>query len=95
MCTNTCTFCSQQKPWRQSWRARDAESVIAELRMLRERFGVDTVEVADEYPTLDRDRWAYILKRLVKEDLNIELLVETRANDIVRDRGILDRYQPH
>jgi anaerobic magnesium-protoporphyrin IX monomethyl ester cyclase len=63
--------------------------------MLRERFGVDTVEVADEYPTLDRDRWAYILKRLVKEDLNIELLVETRANDIVRDRGILDRYQPH
>ncbi|MHB8841779.1 MAG: B12-binding domain-containing radical SAM protein [Candidatus Aquicultor sp.] len=91
-CTERCVFCSQHKMWRGTWRARKPESIITELRMLKERFGVDTVEVADEYPTHDRSRWEYILDRLIEEDLGLELLVETRADDIVRDADILDKY---
>lgn len=92
-CTGSCTFCSQIKMWRGTWRARAVESVIAEVRMLKERFGVDTLEVADEYPTCDAERWEHLLDRLIEEDLGVELLVETRADDVVRDRRILDKYR--
>ncbi len=92
-CPEACSFCSQQKLWRRTWRPRSVESVVAEAKMLRERFGVDTLEVADEYPTRDRDRWELILDRLIEEDLGIELLVETRADDVVRDAGIIGKYR--
>ncbi|HZD59044.1 MAG TPA: cobalamin-dependent protein, partial [Anaerolineae bacterium] len=92
-CTEACTFCSQHKMWRRTWRARNPEAIIAEMRMLKERYGIDTLEVADEYPTLDRQRWEYILDRLIEENLGIELLVETRADDIIRDADILDKYR--
>ncbi len=92
-CPEACSFCSQQKLWRRTWRARDPEAVVAEARMLRERFGVDTLEVADELPTRDRARWEYILDRLIQEDLGIELLVETRADDVVRDADIVGKYR--
>jgi anaerobic magnesium-protoporphyrin IX monomethyl ester cyclase len=92
-CTESCTFCSQQKFWRRTWRPRSVESIIAELRLLREVYGVDTVEVADEYPTRDPERWTRILDRLIEEDLGIELLMETRADDVVRDAPLLERYR--
>jgi anaerobic magnesium-protoporphyrin IX monomethyl ester cyclase len=92
-CTEACTFCSQQKLWQRSWRARDIDAVVAEARLLRDRFGVDTLEVADEEPTRDRARWEAILDRLIAEDLGIELLVETRADDVVRDADIIDKYR--
>ena len=92
-CPEACAFCSQQKLWRRTWRPRSVEAVVAEARMLRERFGVDTLEVADEYPTRDRDRWERILDRLIEEDLGIELLVETRADDVVRDEDLIGKYR--
>ena len=92
-CTEACSFCSQQKLWRRTWRPRGVEAVVAEARMLRERFGVDTLEVADEYPTRDGDRWERILDRLIEEDLGIELLVETRADDVVRDAELIGKYR--
>jgi anaerobic magnesium-protoporphyrin IX monomethyl ester cyclase len=92
-CSQGCTFCSQRLLWRQTWRARDVDAIAAEARMLRERFGVDTLEVADEYPSRDRARWERILDRLIEEDLDLELLVETRADDIVRDADIMEKYR--
>jgi anaerobic magnesium-protoporphyrin IX monomethyl ester cyclase len=92
-CTGRCSFCSQHKMWRGTWRARRADAVVGELRMLVERFGVDTLEVADEYPTCDAARWETILDRIIAEDLGVELLIETRADDIVRDERIIGKYR--
>ena len=92
-CPEACSFCSQQKFSGRTWRSRDVEAVIAEVRLLRERFGVDTLEVADELPTRDRARWESILDRLIAEDLGVELLIETRADDLVRDADIIDKYR--
>jgi anaerobic magnesium-protoporphyrin IX monomethyl ester cyclase len=92
-CTERCSFCSQQRFWRTTWRPRSIDSIVGELRLLRDRFGVDTVEVADEYPTRDAARWEAILDRVIQEDLGVELLLETRADDIVRDEGLLEKYR--
>ncbi|MFZ2199156.1 MAG: cobalamin-dependent protein, partial [Thermodesulfovibrionales bacterium] len=85
-CSHDCTFCSQQKFWHQSWRARKPEKVVEEMEHLKKTYGVNVVLLPDEYPTSSRQRWEKILDLLIEKDLGIYLLMETRAEDIVRDR---------
>ena len=37
-CTERCSFCSQQRFWRATWRPRSIDSIIAELRLLRDTY---------------------------------------------------------
>lgn len=92
-CDQACTFCSQQAFWQRSWRARSAESVITEMEMLRDRFGVGVVMFSDETPTLDGDRWSRILDLLIERDVGAHILMETRVDDILRDEAIMHRYK--
>jgi anaerobic magnesium-protoporphyrin IX monomethyl ester cyclase len=92
-CNYTCTFCSQQKFWSRSWRARSPEIVVEEIRRLHDEFGINVVLFTDEYPTGDPERWEEILDRIISLDRELYLLMETRAEDIVRDRAILPKYR--
>ncbi len=91
-CDQSCTFCSQQVFWNKTWRARSAESVIAEMEMLRDRFGVGVVMFADETPTLDETRWHALLDGLIEREVGSHILMETRVDDVLRDQAIMDRY---
>lgn len=92
-CNHNCTFCSQQKFWRQTWRARAPEKVVDEIRMLRDTYGVNVVLLPDEFPTKDRERWERLLDLLIAEDMGVYILMETRPEDIVRDADILWKYR--
>jgi anaerobic magnesium-protoporphyrin IX monomethyl ester cyclase len=92
-CTQNCSFCSQKLFWNRSWRARSAENFVVELEMLRDRFGVNVVMLADEIPTYDRQRWEKILDLLIEREVGTELLMETRVDDIIRDADIMDKYR--
>jgi len=92
-CTQSCTFCSQRLFWKQSWRARYPEKFVAELEYLNKKYGVDVVMLSDEVPTLDRSRWERILDLLIEKKMNLELLMETRVDDILRDKDILWKYK--
>jgi|Deesub1362A_J573_1020465.scaffolds.fasta_scaffold00013_49 anaerobic magnesium-protoporphyrin IX monomethyl ester cyclase len=92
-CSHNCAFCSQQKFWHQSWRGRQPESVVKELEHLTRTYGVNVFLIPDEHPTQDRERWERLLDLLIERDLGIYLLMETRAEDIVRDRDILYKYR--
>ena len=92
-CTYTCSFCSQTQFWEKSWRARDPGCVAAEIATLRRQYGVDVVLLTDEYPTSDAARWEAFLDRVIELDLGVDLLMETRVQDIVRDRDILWKYK--
>jgi anaerobic magnesium-protoporphyrin IX monomethyl ester cyclase len=92
-CGNSCAFCSQQKFWQQTYRARSPHSFVGEIEYLFHRFGVNAFFIADEYPTCNRERWEEILDLLIAKDLGIYLLAETRAVDIVRDADILGKYR--
>ncbi len=91
-CTYTCGFCSQTQFWEKTWRARDPRCVAAEIEALQRDHGVDVVLLTDEYPTGDRPRWEAFLDRMIELDLGVDLLMETRVPDIVRDRDILWKY---
>ena len=92
-CDKDCTFCSQQKYWGQKWRGRSPEDVVKEMKLLSTQFGVDVVLFTDEYPTPDRERWESLLDLIIESDLDMKILMETRAADIVRDEDILDKYK--
>jgi anaerobic magnesium-protoporphyrin IX monomethyl ester cyclase len=92
-CSHECSFCSQQRFWERSWRSRSPEAVVGEIATLHSRYGVNVILISDEYPTSDADRWQEILDRLIALGLPLYLLMETRAEDIVRDRAILGKYR--
>ncbi len=92
-CIQGCTFCSQQLFWEKTWRARKPEKVVAELKMLKEKYGVGVAMFSDEYPTCNRERWERILELLIRENLGMELLIETRVDDIIRDEDIMEKYK--
>jgi len=92
-CNHGCTFCSQQKFWKKIWRGRNPEKVVEEIRQINKIHGANVILFTDEYPTCDRDRWEELLDRIISEQLDIYILIETRVEDIVRDRDILSKYR--
>ncbi len=92
-CTQKCTFCSQRLFWREKWRARSPENFVSELEYLNANFGVDVAMIADETPTYDRKRWEEILDLLIEKNLDLELLMETRVDYIMRDKDIMEKYK--
>ena len=92
-CIASCSFCSQQKFWQRQWRCRSAEAVVAELAHLRSTYDVRVVMFSDETPTTDPVRWERILDLLIERQLGVEILMETRVIDIIRDEPILHKYR--
>ncbi len=92
-CEQECTFCSQQKYWNRTWRGRSPEDVVGEMEHLNKTYGVDVILFTDDYPSPDRARWEGILDLLIEKDMGIKVLMETRAQDIIRDQDILHKYK--
>ncbi len=92
-CIKTCSFCSQKQFWKGTWRGRSPENFVAEIKELNKKYNANVFLITDEYPTKDRDRWEEILNKLIYEELGVYLLMETCAEDIVRDKDILSKYR--
>ncbi|RKX21596.1 MAG: magnesium-protoporphyrin IX monomethyl ester oxidative cyclase, partial [Candidatus Zixiibacteriota bacterium] len=92
-CNFGCTFCSQQKFWNKIWRGRQPEKVVKDMSYLNSKLGINVFLFTDEYPTYDRDRWEELLDRIISAKLNSYILIETRVEDINRDKDILDKYR--
>jgi len=92
-CDHDCVFCSQQKFWGKSWRARAPGQVVDELEHLYRTYQVNVFQITDEYPTRDRERWEALLDLLIARELPVLLLMETRSPDLVRDRDIIWKYR--
>jgi len=92
-CLHDCTFCSQQKFWEKSWRARDPQKVADELEYLFSTYHVNVFMITDEHPTRIRERWEALLDAVIAKGIPVYLLMETRASDIIRDRHIIWKYR--
>lgn len=92
-CMMGCSFCSHRAFWRGDWRARTPEDVIEEVRLLVDQYGVESITMIDPYPTHDRARWERLLDLFIAAKFGIRLLMETRAEDVVRDADLLPKYR--
>jgi anaerobic magnesium-protoporphyrin IX monomethyl ester cyclase len=91
-CPLTCTHCGQWSFWRR-WRHRSPENVVAELRTLKEQYGVRIVWFADENFAADQEAAVELLERIVAADLGLSLNINMTAADVVRDAALLPLYK--
>ncbi len=92
-CDKDCTFCSQRIFWEKTWRGRSPESLLKEVELQHKEYGVNVILLTDDYPTHDRERWETFLDLLIEKSWPIYFLMETRVEDILRDRDILPKYR--
>jgi anaerobic magnesium-protoporphyrin IX monomethyl ester cyclase len=91
-CASRCSFCSQQKFWGRTWRGRDPLRFVTELEHLRDTYQVAITMLSDETPTSDGVRWEAILDLMIERRTGVEILMETRVDDVIRDERILPKY---
>ncbi|MEI6306425.1 MAG: radical SAM protein [Deltaproteobacteria bacterium] len=92
-CDMECAFCSQRMFWREDWRCRKPENVIEEMQHLIDTYNIKFFTLIDAYPTKIRDRWELFLDLVIEKKFGVQLLIETRVEDIIRDADILHKYK--
>lgn len=70
-CPYPCNFCVVPETNDKRWRGNDAERVVEELLLLRDRFGVHDFQVEDLNPTVRHERWERICELLIERKANI------------------------
>jgi anaerobic magnesium-protoporphyrin IX monomethyl ester cyclase len=91
-CPHPCSYCGQRGFWTR-WRHRDPVRFAAELARLHREHGVRVINFADENPTCSPKAWRAFLEALIAENVDLILVGSTRADDIVRDAGLLPLYR--
>jgi len=91
-CPFTCSFCSQWKFWR-TYRTRSPRNFVDEIQSLVEDHGVGFFILADEEPTINRQKFIDLCKELVDRDLGVHWGINTRVTDILRDEDVLPLYR--
>jgi anaerobic magnesium-protoporphyrin IX monomethyl ester cyclase len=91
-CTLTCTYCGQWMFWKK-WRHRSPENIVEQLKILKNRYGVNIIWFADENFAADRDVAREILELIVDADLGLSLNLNMTAADVVRDADLIPLYK--
>jgi len=81
-CPNSCIYCTMAKT---KWKARSAESVLEELRYLKQNYNIKTVMFFDEVFTLDKKRVEKIARAMISERLKIKWYCNSRVDIINKD----------
>ena len=91
-CPFTCSFCSQWKFWR-TYRTRDPRAFVDEIELLVKEHDVGFFILADEEPTIHRDKFVALCEELIERDLGVHWGINTRVTDILRDEELLPLYR--
>lgn len=70
-CPADCVFCSIHGIWGYKFRARSVDNIIAELKLLKETYGIREIQFEDDNITFDKKRAADLFRRMVDERLNL------------------------
>jgi anaerobic magnesium-protoporphyrin IX monomethyl ester cyclase len=81
-CPASCLFCSSPLFWGKGVRFRSPESVVQELRLLRERFGLVYFSFRDDTFTADRGRVLEICRLLEQAKLGILWNCQSRVTAV-------------
>lgn len=69
-CPAKCTFCSAYKVWGNRYRLRSVDNVIEEMRLLRDRYGVEELMFEDDNVTANPKRAKELFSRMIEEGFN-------------------------
>ena len=85
-CPATCNFCNTPEFWGTSIRFRSAESVLREMRLLRERHGLTYFSFRDDTFTANRDRVLKLMDGIQGSGLHPLWNCQSRVNLVDEDR---------
>lgn len=69
-CPAKCTFCSAYKVWGNRYRLRSVDNVLEEMRLLRDRYGVEELMFEDDNVTANPKRAKELFSRMIEEGFN-------------------------
>ncbi len=72
-CPNRCTFCSSSKFFKSIWRFREIDSIIEEIKFLKDNYGINMIVFNDENMTVYKDWFIKLMDEMKK--LNIRWMV--------------------
>lgn len=85
-CPATCNFCNTPEFWGTSIRFRSAESVLKEMRLLRDRHGLTYFSFRDDTFTANRDRVLKLMAGIQGSGLHPLWNCQSRVNLVDEDR---------
>jgi radical SAM superfamily enzyme YgiQ (UPF0313 family) len=83
-CPFRCRFCFNHLYNGRKWRAKDADHVIEELRILKQRYRVDHVVFYDDNFFSNLKRVKYLCQRIIDEKLDLRWSTTCRADVLAR-----------
>ncbi len=81
-CPAACTFCSSPNFWGKSLRFRSPRSMVAEIRAIRDRYGLIYFSIRDDTFTADRKRVVEFCRLLLEERLFILWNCQSRVSAV-------------
>ncbi|MEA1929026.1 MAG: radical SAM protein, partial [Candidatus Auribacterota bacterium] len=84
-CPYSCKFCTTRAYYGHTWRPRKVESIVAELGLMAERYGIRDIGFWDDTFTIQPERVIAICREIIKEELDIEWICLSRVDTVSRD----------
>ncbi|MCX6639825.1 MAG: radical SAM protein [bacterium] len=90
-CPYQCTYCHNL--FGKKIRQRSVENVIGELRLMKDKFNVEEVEIVDDIFNLDMDRAKQIFRRVIEEKLDMKFSFPNAIRSDRVDEEMLDLFK--
>jgi radical SAM superfamily enzyme YgiQ (UPF0313 family) len=90
-CPFNCTFCSVGSVWGRCYKHFSVERIVDDIRYLMHEYGARGIYFREDNFTASRKRIVSFCERLLRENLHVQWMCETRVDTL--DRGILELMQ--
>lgn len=78
-CPHNCVFCSRRSISGSKVAYREVEDVIEEMRYLKEKYQVDSIQFWDDNMLADEDRAKHLFRRMISEKFNFKIRLANAA----------------
>ena len=92
-CPAKCTFCSAYKVWGRKFRQRSPENVIAEMKEIKEKYGIEEIMFEDDNTTLNVQRAAKLFDLMIAEKLNFVWDTPNGVAAFALNEGLIDKIK--
>lgn len=84
-CPYNCTFCSSSIFWKQKYRTKSVDKVIAEIKQLMDQYGINRFNFVHDNLTFNNRYCEEISSRIIEENLDIQWNCSSRIDQINED----------
>ncbi len=92
-CEGVCTYCTEAKLWRSTWRPKSAPRVVEEMELLYKNHNKYSFMFGDDSFNWKRERVEDFVRELEKKRRPWHFWFQSRAEHIVRDADLLPRLK--